>query len=1568
MGFIVILSLLLLLCGISYAENYLWPCATARNISQYYSSYHPALDITGGGNIVATKSGTVYYTYTGCGNSNAAATGRSCSSATCNPSAGWSSVYNINGVSTCNWATGNGVVLAHDDGTYSCYAHMATVNVSRGQHVSQGTVLGTMGSTGNSTGAHLHFEVATSKRDSGTFIAMEGNLNPNPGSINYIYAPATPSFSYENWDKHYELTESSAHFGTKIYGSIELATAVGCELYNSSKTKIGSCEDGAWVENNYLIHHYLFASGSPDINIKLTAGTVYYFRYYVVASGNRYYSDYNYFKTPGGGAISYTFENYEKFYELGSNYAHFGTKIYGSVGSATDVGCELYNKSKEIIGTCHDGVAWLEGDCLIHHYLFQQGSSDINITLTPGTNYYFRYYVVANGKNYYSDYNSFKTTGTSFTVTYYANGGSGAPATQLASSTGSTASLNLSTTKPTRTGYTFLGWSKNANATSATYQSGATYSGNSDVNLYAIWQSSTNAVVYNANGGTFSIESEARVIGETYHITNSTPTFSGHSFQGWALDPGEPVSYMPGDLLDINGDITLYAIWSNTLSFVDYDKYFEIGIDYAHYGVKIYGEEIYDASYVGVELYNATKAVLGSCQDEAYREGNCLIHHYTFQEGSSDINIKLTTSTQYYFRYYVVINGGKFYSEYYSFTPGESIATEVSWTNQVCYPFKRGGYFTVSITTGQSGTFSSYQLLVWDGSGNLVIDKQDSASDHGSTMNLWYDLYTETGITLNTNSEYTYQYVVRFDGHDYSSPIYNFTTESTAGRHFGVDVSQHQGQIDWATASQYIDFAIIRCGFGGDYTENDDTCFAYNISECERLGIPYGVYLYSYAENDNEAISEADHVLRLLAGHHPELPVYYDLENENTVGRQTNAQILRQINLFCERISNAGFKTGIYANPTWWSGHLSGNNFPNNTKWLAAWNNGSYASQASNYALWQYTSDGSVPGINGRIDLNYCENFNFGSISTVVEPLPALPTMTATVEDDVLVISGTGEMDNYSQQSMPPWASETENIKVIQISDGIESIGSYAFSNMTSLTKVTIPASVTNIGVYAFNDCSSLSDIHFEGVHNDWEKIAIAEDGNSTLTAATVYCWDGVWQTGTCGESLTWSMEGHTLTITGTGDINDYEYGNSPWYAFRDDIYQIILPDGITRIGEYAFAECGIFDMTLPDSLTVIGNGAFKDCLWLETVEYCDTEENWKKISIGSGNEYLLCAIISYAETEWNITSEIVNGILTISGSGPMPAYEYEDHLEKAYTPWSDRAAEIQKVVVENGVTSIGAWAFAGLENLTSVEIGNGVNRIDTGAFYNCPNLTGIAIPDQVQYIEDNAFGRCTGLLNVDLPAGLLKIGSYAFEQCESLAEVVFPSSLRFIRASAFRYCPNLKRITFGANLKEIGLNAFLESGVQTITISEGAATKVWPVFYGISGKHLYCIIMPASLTDLGFCAFYGTALPYVNPDIVTPSGLQTIEAEAMYGTAAVYVWLNDNVEFVGDNAFAECRNLKYVYVPSNGITISPNAFPKGTMILGIPGDYDTSSYAEDFANKNGFTFIPLENPYGGNG
>lgn len=100
---------------------------------------------------------------------------------------------------------------------------------------------------------------------------------------------------------------------------------------------------------------------------------------------------------------------------------------------------------------------------------------------------------------------------------------------------------------------------------------------------------------------------------------------------------------------------------------------------------------------------------------------------------------------------------------------------------------------------------------------------------------------------------------------------------------FGIDVSKHQGDIDWDTVAQHIDFAIIRCGFGDDMESQDDPYWYRNVEACTRLGIPFGVYIYSYAMTDEEARSEAQHVLRLLEGYEPTLPVYLDLEDEKYI-------------------------------------------------------------------------------------------------------------------------------------------------------------------------------------------------------------------------------------------------------------------------------------------------------------------------------------------------------------------------------------------------------------------------------------------------------------------------------------------------------------------------------------------------------------------------------------------------------------------------------------------------------------------------------------------------------------
>lgn len=182
-----------------------------------------------------------------------------------------------------------------------------------------------------------------------------------------------------------------------------------------------------------------------------------------------------------------------------------------------------------------------------------------------------------------------------------------------------------------------------------------------------------------------------------------------------------------------------------------------------------------------------------------------------------------------------------------------------------------------------------------------------------------------------------------------------------------IDVSYHQGKIDWSVVRKHVDGVIIRCGYGSDYTHQDDKRFKENVEGCIKYNIPFGVYLYSYAKTINAAKSEANHVLRLLEPYKGKLsyPVYLDLEEAGTEARAVERAIV-----FGDIIEAAGYWCGIYANQYWWQTHLKDrlNRF---TKWVARY----YARPtgiSGTYDIWQYSSKGSVPGIEGSVDMNVC--------------------------------------------------------------------------------------------------------------------------------------------------------------------------------------------------------------------------------------------------------------------------------------------------------------------------------------------------------------------------------------------------------------------------------------------------------------------------------------------------------------------------------------------------------------------------------------------------------------------
>lgn len=187
----------------------------------------------------------------------------------------------------------------------------------------------------------------------------------------------------------------------------------------------------------------------------------------------------------------------------------------------------------------------------------------------------------------------------------------------------------------------------------------------------------------------------------------------------------------------------------------------------------------------------------------------------------------------------------------------------------------------------------------------------------------------------------------------------------------GIDVSEHNGTINWdEVKASGIQFAIIRVGWG-HFVE--DAQYRRNVSECERLNIPYGLYHYSYALNMDEARQEADGLINAIQGTHPSLPVFIDMEDADGYKSRNGMPsdyILQSICSYTsDRLTQSGYRAGIYASLNWFNTKLNSSSLDYYEKWVAQWND--KCDYTKPYILWQYTSDGSVPGINGRVDMNY---------------------------------------------------------------------------------------------------------------------------------------------------------------------------------------------------------------------------------------------------------------------------------------------------------------------------------------------------------------------------------------------------------------------------------------------------------------------------------------------------------------------------------------------------------------------------------------------------------------------
>lgn len=181
----------------------------------------------------------------------------------------------------------------------------------------------------------------------------------------------------------------------------------------------------------------------------------------------------------------------------------------------------------------------------------------------------------------------------------------------------------------------------------------------------------------------------------------------------------------------------------------------------------------------------------------------------------------------------------------------------------------------------------------------------------------------------------------------------------------GIDLSDRQGKIDFSSIKRAgVDFVLLRCGYGGDLEIQDDPYFERNVSECERYGIPWGAYLYSYAVDLRQAEDEVRHIIRLLQGKKPSYPIYLNMEDvdgykqKRDVSDRACTDICERV---CDRLEEAGYYAGIQSNLYWMTHQLNESKLDRFDKWLIQW--GTKPTYHKPFGIWQNASDCNIPGI-----------------------------------------------------------------------------------------------------------------------------------------------------------------------------------------------------------------------------------------------------------------------------------------------------------------------------------------------------------------------------------------------------------------------------------------------------------------------------------------------------------------------------------------------------------------------------------------------------------------------------
>lgn len=597
--------------------------------------------------------------------------------------------------------------------------------------------------------------------------------------------------------------------------------------------------------------------------------------------------------------------------------------------------------------------------------------------------------------------------------------------------------------------------------------------------------------------------------------------------------------------------------------------------------------------------------------------------------------------------------------------------------------------------------------------------------------------------------------------------------------------------------------------------------------------------------------------------------------------------------------------------------------------------------------------------------------------------------------EGTLTVSGTGAMPDY-EANTTPWYSNRDNIKKVVIADGITSIGSWAFYSSSNLEAISFGSNVTKIGLRAFATCKKITNVIIPNSVISIGEYAFANDeGITKLTLGN--------KLETIGDNAFYNCKGLTAITIPDSVIT---LGNSAFISCSS-LTSAVIGGGVATIGESAFHSCSkLSDLTIGSGVTEIGKSSFHNCTALKNITFMGTQLQWNKMTVGTQNDALSQAAVQVmpdttcgAAATWNVDED---GTLTISGEGLMANYT------SASMPWIDYRNDITKIVIEDGITSVGTWAFYSMPNLTEVVLPDSLVRIGLRAFATCKGLTEITIPDSVTFIGERAFANdeqlarvdlgygvetidayafynCTSLAKISIPNSVTTLGTFAFNTCSALKEAIIGSGLSTISESAFRNCSSLAKITIGSNVTTIGASAFRTCSSLQDVYYRGNAQKWANVSIGAYNTNLTDATF--HYTDVGdyltwnldgngiltvsgigeMYDFEARTMPWYSQrnnvkKVVLADGVTNVGTWAFYNHPNLEeISFGDSVANIGLRAFASCKKLASINLEGNITTVGDYAFASCETAKEIVfGEHITTVGNDAFYNCKGLTELTL--------